>query len=153
MPLDVVVPYITSGEDHYRAHPQHPEHSPAEAVVFRHWRHTVGPHRLQMKGPWPTEFNDAVVATAYVSHGRWMVDCPFEHCESAQHASKDDRRFFCVECDGGGDHRWVKVVWPSGLDIATIEALLGVRPLEATRSWLVGESIEHLIEENEAAGL
>ena len=143
---------IVSAEDRYHPHPSHPEHSPAEAVVFRHWRHHVGvsgPQRLQMKGAWPTELVQGVTASAYVNHGNWMVDCPFPGCNSAQYASRTDHRFFCVECGRG----WAPVAWPGDLDVAAIEAALSIRPESSTRNWAPGETVAELQADNAAHGV
>lgn len=134
MPLAPVPAHIISAEDRYHAHHQHLEHSPAEAVVFRMWRHSSGRERLQMKGAWPTKVTQAVTAYAYVNHGRWMIDCPWG-CNSAQYAARSDRRFFCVECDSGGTAQWAPVEWPDDLEVAAIEAALGLRPDETLRNW------------------
>lgn len=162
MPLDVLNRHIFSAEDFYHAHPQHPEHTPAEVVVFRFWRHGAGVSanmRGQMKGPWPTDILSSPVAEAYVNHGRWMVNCPFG-CRSAQHASRGDHRFFCIECDSGGTSSWVRVNWPDEAELAAIEAALGVRPQIPTRNWLTPnmraalhqapETAADLMAENEA---
>ena len=143
---------IVSAEDRYFAHPSHPEHTPAEAVVYRFWRHHVnipGPQRLQMKGEWPTATVQGVTGVAYVNHGNWMVDCPFPGCNSAQFASRTDRRFYCVECGRG----WVAVTWPSELDVAAIEAALSIRPESTTRNWFPGESVADLQAESAAHGV
>jgi hypothetical protein len=115
-----------------------------------------------MKGPWPTAVVEMPVAEAYVNHGRWMVDCPWG-CRSAQHASKSDHRFFCVECDSGATKAWCHVTWPSDLEVAAIEAALGLRPDVTKRNWLTPamraeygldpETAADLSRENKDAGL
>jgi hypothetical protein len=147
---------LATAEDIYHPHRQHPEHTAPEAVVFRLWRHGPGtPAQLQgqMKGPMPVlvEEPELQLASAYVSHGRWAVDCPYEGCFSAQYASKSDHRFFCIECDNGGTGKWVTVVWPSAEDLAAIETTLLVRPGLANRNWLPDEPVANLLEENKAA--
>lgn len=143
---------LISAEDRYHPHGSHPEHSPAEAVVFRYWRHHAGvsgPQRLQMKGPWPTELVDGVTALAYVNHGNWTVDCPFPGCWAAQFASREDRRFFCTHCGRG----WVRVVWPDDLELLAIEAALLIRPESPTRNWTPGEAVADLEAENREHGV
>jgi hypothetical protein len=147
---------LLTAEDIYRPHRQHPEHTPVEALVFQLWRHGANvPAQLQghMKGPMPSEILADPVAHAFVSHGRWAVECPFEGCFSAQYASKADRRFFCIECDNGGTDSWVTVVWPSEVDVAAIESALLLRPPAANRNWLHYEPVGNLLDENKAAGL
>lgn len=146
---------ILAAEDRYSAAPDAPGLSPAETVVHRFWRHHPGtvaaPLAGQPRGPWPTGATDRTAA-AYVNHGRWCVDCPFG-CGSAQYASRADRRFFCIECGNDSTSGWVTVIWPAPLDIAAIEAALGVRPQVATRNWQPGETVADLLAENQARGL
>ena len=147
---------LLTAEDVYHPVGNHPEHTAAEAVVFRLWRHGIdvpAQLRTQMKGPMPTEVLASPVAQAYVSHGRWAVDCPFDGCFSAQYASVLDPRFFCIECDNGGTAKWVTVIWPSEIDTAAIEAALLARPAASTRNWLQGEPVGNLADENKAQGL
>lgn len=157
---------ILAAEDRFQATPDHPEHSAAETIVWQFWRHrsgVPGPVLHQLRGPWPAGLHPEAKTFAYVNHGRWVVSCPWG-CNSAQYASRDDRRFFCVECDNGGgtvvthfvrpNHpQWVPVIWPSNADVATIEALLSLRPETAAQNWLPGEPIENLAAENEARGV
>jgi hypothetical protein len=147
---------IIAGEDRYPPARDRPDHSAAEAVVYRHWRHKPGtvaaPQVGELKGAWPAGIHDSVRAAAYVNHGRWCVDCPFG-CGSAQYASRNDHRFFCIDCGHNGDHRWVEVLWPSELEISTIESALSARPDPTTRNWRPGEPIVQLVAENEAHDL
>jgi hypothetical protein len=147
---------ILAAEDRHYPTPDHPEHTPPETVVHRFWRHKLGevsaPQVGQPKGEWPAGVHDTVAAVAYVNHGRWVVDCPFG-CGSAQMASRSDRRFFCVECGHRGDGRWLPVVWPSDLEVQTVEAVLDARPDMATRNWRPGEPIDALVAENAGHGL
>jgi hypothetical protein len=148
--------HFVTAEDVYHAHPQHPEHTPAEAAVFRHWRHHAGvpgPQRLQMRGPWPNELAASPVAKTYVNHGRWCVDCPFEGCSSAQYASKTDHRFFCIECSNAGTGKWVPVAWPEDLELAAIEAALALRPVLSVRNWHPGEAVADLEAQNKIHGV
>jgi len=87
-----------------------------------------------------------------VNHGRWIVRCPF--CTSAQFASREDKRFFCVEClNEQAGRRWVRVVWPKVADMATIEGALESRADQRTRNWEPGESPADLKRENAARGV
>jgi hypothetical protein len=83
---------------------------------------------------------------AYVNDSRWVVQCP--GCNGAQLASRNDHRFFCVDClnaDNGG--HWLRVVWPK--DHAEIEAALLQRPNPKTRHWRPGETVADLVRETE----
>lgn len=93
-----------------------------------------------------------VALPVFVNQSRWMVICP--SCNSAQWASKSDRRFFCFHCrnaDHGG--QWVAVAWPSDPDVADIETILDVRPDAYSRSWNMPErppeTVADLIVEND----
>lgn len=99
-------------------------------------------------GPQPEpEPEPEYLAYAEVSHGRWIVRCPF--CRSAQLASKEDHRFFCVEClNEVAGRRWVRVVWPE--EPEPIEAALLARPERAFMHWRKGEPVEALLVENAA---
>lgn len=86
---------------------------------------------------------DAPVA-AYVSHGRWVVDCP--DCRNAQLACRTDPRFLCDECGNIAAGRlWRPVQWPS--ETQAIESLLENRPREV-QNWNPGEDVSLLAIEN-----
>lgn len=88
-------------------------------------------------------------AYAFVAQGRWSVAC---ECRSSQYASKQDRRFFCVECGNAVQRgRWRPVVFPDNAD--QIERALLSRPLVRTRNWRPGESIDGLATENREHGV
>jgi hypothetical protein len=145
---------LIAAEDRYTPTADHPEHTPAEACVWRFWRHrsgVSGPEMHHLKGPWPQLPHSEARAAAYVNHGRWCVDCPFPGCSSSQYASRGDHRFFCVDC--GSEGRWVFVTWPADDEVAVIEALLELRPIAETRNWRPGEPVAALAAENEAQGL
>lgn len=67
------------------------------------------------------------LALAYVNHGRWIVECPWE-CGSAKQLQPHDMLFACSEC-----HQITPVAWPSDPD-GIWEALLE-RPVPRTRNW------------------
>lgn len=53
------------------------------------------------------------VLPARIDAGRWLVDCPGEHCTGAELADPEDLRFFCTTClnaDVGG--QWLRVAFP-----------------------------------------
>lgn len=64
--------------------------------------------------------------SAYVNHGRWMVDCPI--CGAARNVTPG-RHFWCAAC---GNQRYagaaLVITWPD--DIDAIGELLAVRPRE-----------------------
>jgi hypothetical protein len=86
---------------------------------------------------------------AWVSGGRWVVMCP---CGGAQLASREEHRFFCIDCLNvavGG--QWRRVHWPE--DAADIEAVLLRRPDPETRTWLPTQTLSDLLAENTDHGL
>ncbi len=95
-------------------------------------------------------------AFAYVSWSLWVADCPVPACRGAEHfghapitgavGGLTQRGFCCARCG-----LTCPSVWPD--NAADIWAVLQMRPLPETRSWLIGESIEDLVAENVAAGL
>lgn len=90
------------------------------------------------------------VAYASVNHGRWSVRCPW--CSSSQNASREDRRFFCVECGNAAvSGAWVAVEWPP--DWQDIETALSCRPDRATRNWVPGETAADVFAENVKHGV
>ncbi|CAB4166844.1 hypothetical protein UFOVP1383_39 [uncultured Caudovirales phage] len=93
---------------------------------------------------------DAVAppAFAYVNHGRWVADCPMNGCGGALVVAPYMRGFLCGSCiNVDAAHRFRPLSWPE--NGAEIEAALDVRPLETTRNWRPGETVEDLLAENE----
>ncbi len=103
-------------------------------------------HRRDVPQHLPTKAINLAVEVL-VNGGRWLVQCPSPYCSGAQYASKNDRRFFCIDClnvDQGG--AWLRVKWPA--DPAAIEAALDARPHLTTRNWLPAETVADLHREN-----
>jgi hypothetical protein len=87
---------------------------------------------------------------AFVSGGRWLVQCPA--CHSAQYTTQADPRFFCIDClNEHAKGKWLPVVWPE--DRAAIEAALEARPDHHTRTWMPHESVEDLHAQNAEHGV
>ena len=129
---------LLAAEDKHRQDPQLPPMTPPERIVAEHWP----PYR---HSGLPDGVDEDHTAYAFVNRGRWLVSCPW--CPSAQNASRQDHRFFCVECShraNGG--RWIRVVWPA--NTADIELLLGQRIDPRNRNWTPGETLAGLIAEN-----
>lgn len=98
----------------------------------------------------PSKVHPTINVSPVVNHGRWIVPCPW--CFNASVASRQDRRFFCVECRNvGAAGQWVQVVWPELSE--EIEAVLVMRPDPRTRIWLVTEKLDDLLRENELHGV
>lgn len=89
---------------------------------------------------------------ARVEGGKWIADCPF--CPSAQVVSPLDPRFLCAGADGCANRptkgAFATVVFPAEELRAQIEAVLLERPHRENRNWLVGETVQQLLDENAA---
>jgi hypothetical protein len=112
----------------------------AEFYIHGHWQHADRRAGVELRGKRGT-------VQAFVNDSRWLVQCPNATCNSAQLASKVDRRFFCVSClnaDNGG--HWLNVEWPK--DHQAIEEVLLQRPNPSTRHWMPGETVKDLEREN-----
>lgn len=90
-----------------------------------------------------------VAALAYVNAGRWVAECPFPGCRSAQVVAESDRRWLCPECANGGTNRWARVTWPSDSHRARVERELAPRPPLNT-NWTPGETVRQLAADNAA---
>lgn len=89
------------------------------------------------------------VVAAYVNHSRWIVDCPFEGCHSAQLATPEDPRFFCAGCrNAEAEGHYLPVSFPNAKAVAAIEAVLLERPVVETRNWFPHEKVRDLQHEN-----
>lgn len=97
-----------------------------------------------------------MTATAYLNHGRWVVDCPSLNCAGALKLWSGQTPVACncrdIDfCQHGPLCATVfNVVWPA--DRETIEATVADRPI-LNRNWLPDESLDLLLEENMAHGL
>lgn len=97
------------------------------------------------RGDWqPT--GDPVVAE--IVAGRWVVRCP--DCEGGQEtACLHDPIFYCLACFNLSNMGRVReVIFPAPADRDAIEVVLMAREDTATRSWLIGETLEGLQAEN-----
>jgi hypothetical protein len=111
------------------------------------WAHRRDSPAMPVSGEMVTSLSSPL--PAWVSGGRWIVMCP---CGGAQLASREDHRFFCVDClnaQVGG--QWRTVSWPD--DAAAIEAALLRRPESYTRTWLPTETLTDLLAENAEHGV
>lgn len=94
-----------------------------------------------------------ICATVYISWGKWVARCPADGCPQAEHYGADpdtghvggltDSTFRCGHCG-----MFCAAEWPDPDVAADVVALLGMRPVPATRSWLPGETVENLLAEN-----
>ena len=126
---------------------EHP-FSPAELGVVLNWRNERGEPKFDGTNL-PKGLHRRVVATAHISHGRWVADCPTPGCHSADYVSPDDPRMFCVRCENlAAEGKWVKVDFPRSSVIDRIEQELLKRPLAENRNWFPYESLKDLQREN-----
>ena len=148
---------IKSAEDFHHPDQRWAGATAAERIVLAHWHMETDGYNITM----PRLTTNQAVTHARVDWGRWLADCP--SCSSAQNASREDHRFFCVECGNvavGG--QWIEVVWPSDAEMRRVEELLSMRPSKDNQWWtptwatfapryfpreeidiLVAENIEH----------
>lgn len=102
------------------------------------------------------------LAQAYVSWGRWVVECSNPFCSSALTLGPDvviveglirrglawgQRDMQCWDCGFVTS----EIVWPPDPD--AIEMLLGGRPDPRTRNWFPNETLQDLLAENIVHGL
>lgn len=90
----------------------------------------------------------AVPGTAYAfaEWGVWKARCPRPGCTNAMALLRDQDFYQCLGPHSCGIE--APIIWPADPD--AIEAILAMRPLPATQNWLVGETLEQLLEENAA---
>lgn len=81
---------------------------------------------------------------AFVNRGKWLIICP--HCGGGEKVWEEGL-VMCHNCFNSYiGHKLRKTVFPE--DREKIEELLLRRPLD-NRNWELGETLEHLEEENE----
>lgn len=111
-----------------------------------------------------------MIARAYMNHGRWVADCPREHCSYAFELEPGQDRYLCrtnprrpgAAPKGCGVEAFIE--WPA--DATEIQQALDRRPVEATRNWFPrdhelairnglphGQSVADLLAENEQHGV
>jgi len=78
----------------------------------------------------------------YANRGRWVAEC---ECRSAAVVKPEQRAWRCEEC--GTPYR---LLWPGRR--VEIEQLLHPRPI-ANQNWVIGEPVQHLLEENIEHGI
>lgn len=92
----------------------------------------------------PAGYAERPVVYVRVNAGRWLTDCPFPNCNSAQHASRHDHWFYCARCHNEHvGHVLIPVVWPLEPD-AIEQHLLKYRPLPDARNWEPHETLADL---------
>lgn len=102
-----------------------PPISPATTERLESGRH------VPRQGP-PAAPHDPVLH-AYVSHGRWIAECP--DCSAAVIPPLRHPTFVCLECGNvrhGG--RALEVVWPADAALVAAELVLLARP-RPNRNW------------------
>jgi hypothetical protein len=87
---------------------------------------------------------DAIV-DVYVSHGRWVADCP---CGGGMVGSPELEEVACTDCA-----TLYRVRFPDERERQQIEALLIARPHKKNRNWRPGESVEDLRADNVQHGI
>jgi len=108
-----------------------------ENKVWRFWLRMAKAHGVELHEV------DRVLP-AYVNHGRWVANCPV--CNGGimcPEPSLRGRRGACLDCGS-----IFRIDYPVGWRL--IEAALNQRPDPVNRNWLLGETLAHLIAENQA---
>lgn len=82
------------------------------------------------------------ISRVYANRGRWIAEC---QCMSAAQVRPEVKTWCCQECGTG-----YQLLWPARR--VEIEQLLRPRPIDH-QNWVVGEPVEHLLEENIEHGL
>lgn len=137
---------IRAAEDFHLPDSRHPTATAAERIVLTHW----APAKLHGIQAVSRMLSNKATTYARVDLGRWIVDCPW--CKSAQHASREDQRFFCVECGNAAiNGQWAQVQWPNEWE--DIENLLSARPDKGNQWWTPGETLAGLQAENDTHGV
>lgn len=123
----------------------------------RLWRHTDTPPaflwplmfgRHRDDPTLPTGAAKTPVVEVRVNHGVWQTVCPF--CDSAQHASETDRRFYCAGCQNeAANHKTLPVKWPRNTE--AIHTQLAIRPHRRFRNWEPGETLADLQRQDQEA--
>lgn len=91
--------------------------------------------------------------TAYLNHGRWIVDCPI--CNSARSLDVNTNRaplewgeqFVCLDCGAGP----MKVAYPADGLKGQVEVAIMGRPVHA-QNWNPTEKVADLLAENKTRG-
>jgi len=65
---------------------------------------------------------------AFVNMGRWIADCPRQHCTNAEKLNLGQTTLRCSNC-----LQVATVEWPK--DVVEITAVLERRPVPQTRNW------------------
>lgn len=112
------------------------------------WRSSKLPHEHRYKVVEDRSLSRDVKAFARVNAGRWLVNCPFSGCNSAQYASILDRRYWCCDCENRAiSGKWIEVIWP---EVESVEAWMQNRPLKA-KNWNPGETSKDIKQQDIAA--
>ena len=98
-------------------------------------------------------------AYAYVNAGRWIAECPREHCAWATQLKAREGTFHCGNCQ-----LVATISWPTEAD--AIWKVLSHRPVPQTRNWFPaghelavranvphGQSVKDLHDENKEHGI
>ena len=135
-------------------HHEHWQVDTVDAFVQHYWDLAAQRHPMP---PLPDRGTRLGTVFAYVSEGRWVVECP-SGCGNAIVASQSDPWYICIlppfVCPGRKG--WYQVIYPP--DKPKIEAALLQRPearkfYAKTRNWKIGETVTQLVAENAVRGL
>jgi hypothetical protein len=78
---------------------------------------------------------DGPTVAAFINWGRWVVECPSEHCYGHLDVPRDGPHYFwCLACGGAEwSGLWLAVTFPDAA--AQIEAAMETIPNQMHRNW------------------
>jgi hypothetical protein len=127
-------------------------HGVASAVEYRALLEYAMNEKRTHGFPVSAVFEDATDLLAYITAGRWAVDCPTilpsgDVCGATNSAHPTWLLACCFSC---GACR-VNLIFPANR--VDIEAALNLRPLPMNRNWRTPETLAMLLADNTAHGL
>jgi hypothetical protein len=107
------------------------------------------PNSVQDYTPPASGVSSDRTTTAYVSGGVWVARCPEAGCRGVEMVRFSDRQFFCCECRNASvGHHPILVELPDEHVAETVDRILELRPVPASRNWRPDESVDDLKREN-----
>ena len=119
-------------------------HGPCEGLAHSGVTDTESYRAVHRKAKGPLIRENAEPQTAYINHGRWVIDC---QCTGAGLTSRTMNISCCFDCGAV----YTTIIFPR--HAKKIEDVLLKRPDLATRNWAQGESLELLLADNKAHGV
>lgn len=109
-------------------------------------------HKLLIDRGWNMKIDWSTIGEveARIIESKWMAYCPELECSGAMAVDTEEPIFFCVDClNANNDNRPYKLIFKHK---EQVEELLSKRKNPQHRNWLLDETIEDLIKEQEERG-